>query len=504
MLIRVEQVDVTDFPTPLLAVMVFEGEEGVSGPARELDERLQGMISNVLARGDFKGKEGETLVLYVPADALPAERLLLVGVGKREALDLERLRRASGSAVKQASRLAVGRVASLLNHAEAARPGLALRDAAQATAEGAVLGSYIFDELKTPDESAPSRRVSEYVVLEKVEARALEIEAGATLGAAIGRGANLARTLGNLPGNVATPSYLAETAEAIARDYRMKATILGPEELESEGMHALMAVSRGSDQEPRLIVLEHRRGPEDQRPLALVGKGLTFDSGGISIKPAQGMEEMKFDMCGGAAVLGAMQAIGELGLEVNVVGIVPCSENLLSGSSMKPGDIVRSHLGKTIEIINTDAEGRLILADALSYLRRFEPAAAIDAATLTGACVVALGHQASGAFGNDEKLIEELRAIGERVGERVWPLPMYPEYREQIKSDYADIKNSGGRSASAITAAWFLREFVGEYPWVHLDIAGTAFGDGKLAYLSKGATGAPTRLMVEWVRSRAA
>jgi leucyl aminopeptidase len=503
MLIRVEQVDATDFPTPLLAVMVFEGEDGVTGSVQKVDERVRGIISDVVGRGDFKGKEGETLVLYVPVEALPAERLLLVGVGKRESLDLERLRRAAGSAVKQASRLGVGRLASLLHHADEARPSISPREAAQATAEGAVLGSYVFDELKTPDESAPSRRVSEFVVLETVEARALEMEAGATIGAAIARGANLARTLGNLPGNIATPTYLAETGQAIARDYGMKATILGPDELRSEGMHALLAVSQGSEQEPRLIVLEHRRGAEGQRPIALVGKGLTFDSGGISIKPAQGMEEMKFDMCGGAAVLGAMQAIGELGLEVNVVGIVPCSENLLSGSSLKPGDIIRSHLGKSIEIINTDAEGRLILADALSYLRRFEPTAVVDAATLTGACVIALGHQASGAFGNDENLIEELRSMGDRVGERVWPLPMYPEYREQIKSEYADIKNSGGRSAGAITAAWFLREFVGEYSWVHLDIAGTAFGDGKLAYLTKGATGAPTRLMVEWVRSRA-
>jgi leucyl aminopeptidase len=215
------------------------------------------------------------------------------------------------------------------------------------------------------------------------------------------------------------------------------------------------------------------------------------------------MEDMKFDMCGGAAVLGAMQAIGELGVKANVVGIVPSSENLLGGRAMKPGDIFRAASGKTIEVVNTDAEGRLILADALHYAKRFDPAAAVDAATLTGACVIALGHQASAVMGNDDALVEELRRAGDRTGERCWPLPMYDEYREQIRSDYADIKNSGGRPAGAIAAGWFLREFVDDFPWAHLDVAGTAYGDGKLAYLSKGSTGAPTRLFVEWVLARA-
>jgi leucyl aminopeptidase len=267
-------------------------------------------------------------------------------------------------------------------------------------------------------------------------------------------------------------------------------------------MGALLAVARGSDEEPRLMVLEHRGGAEGEKPLVLVGKGLTFDAGGISIKPAAGMEDMKFDMCGGAAVLGAMQAIGELGVKANVVGIVPSSENLLGAKAMKPGDIFRAASGKTIEVVNTDAEGRLILADALHYAKRFDPAAVVDAATLTGACVVALGHQASAVMGNDDALVEELRRAGDRSGERCWPLPMHDEYREQIRSDYADLKNSGGRPAGAITAGWFLREFAGDAPWAHLDVAGTAYGDGKLAYLSKGSSGAPTRLFVEWVLSR--
>ncbi|MDQ3389650.1 MAG: leucyl aminopeptidase, partial [Gemmatimonadota bacterium] len=283
----------------------------------------------------------------------------------------------------------------------------------------------------------------------------------------------------------------------------MKVTVLGRDALREEGMGALLAVAQGSEQEPRLIVLEHRRGAPGGRPLALVGKGVTFDSGGISIKPAASMEEMKFDMSGAGAVLGAMQAIGELEVEANVVAIIPATENLLSGASFKPGDIVRSHLGKTVEIVNTDAEGRLILADALSYLRRFEPAAAVDVATLTGACAIALGDQASAVMGNDAELIAELRAAGERTGERAWELPMYDEFCKQIRSDFADIKNSGGRPAGTITAGWFLREFVGDFPWAHLDIAGVAYGEGKLPYQVKGSTGAPTRLLADWILTRA-
>jgi leucyl aminopeptidase len=500
--IRVESADCTEFETPLLAVKIFEGEDGLVGPVAKLDERMGGQISAVVARGDFRGKEGQTLLLYPAAGAVGAERVLLVGIGTREALDLERIRRAAGTAVKQARRLEVPRFASMLHHAALVEDRISTRVAARAVAEGTVLGAYRFDQMKTGGDEAERTELEQLVVLEKVPAKAREVEAGVRVGTAVARGENLARDLGNLPGNVATPDYLAQTALRIAEEHGMNASVLGPAEMEKEGLHALLAVSRGSDQEPRLIVIEHRKGRRGDRPLVLLGKGLTFDAGGISIKPAQGMEEMKFDMCGGAAVLGAMQAIGELGLEINVVGVVPSSENLLSGAALKPGDIIRSHLGKTIEVVNTDAEGRLILADALSYLRRYEPAAVVDAATLTGACVIALGHHATGAMANDDALLGEIRAAGDRVGERVWPLPMYDEYREQIKSDYADLKNTGGRAAGTITAGWFLREFVGDFPWVHLDVAGTAYGDGKLSYQAKGATGAPTRLFVEWVLSR--
>ncbi|MFL5537731.1 MAG: leucyl aminopeptidase [Longimicrobiaceae bacterium] len=381
---------------------------------------------------------------------------------------------------------------------------VAAGDAARAVVEGATMGAYTFTELKsTPADQPAPVALSDLRIAVAGDGDRAAAEEGARVGEIVGRAANRARDLGNRPGNVATPTHLASVAEEIGGRFGMKVTVLGPAEMEQEGMGALLAVARGSDEEPRLIVLEHRGGAADAKPLVLVGKGLTFDAGGISIKPAAGMEDMKFDMCGGAAVLGAMQAVGELGVKANVVGIVPSSENLLGGRAMKPGDIFRAAAGKTIEVVNTDAEGRLILADALFYARRFEPAAVIDAATLTGACVVALGHHASGVMGTDDALVEELRRAGDRSGERCWPLPMFDEYREQIRSDYADIKNSGGRPGGAITAGWFLREFAGDFPWAHLDVAGTAYGDGKLAYLTKGSTGAPTRLFVEWVLARA-
>ncbi|HEX5724200.1 MAG TPA: leucyl aminopeptidase [Longimicrobiaceae bacterium] len=498
--LTVARADAATLQTPLLAVLVFEGDAPEDPALAELDRALGGQVAALRARGDLRGKEGDTLLLYPPTGTIAAERLLLLGVGKADGVHAEALRKAGGTLAKQAARVRAASAALLLP-----RQGPGAGEAARALAEGAVLGAYAFREWKSPaEDGAEPVELAELTLLAGEGVDEGAAAEGARVGEVLARAENLARTLGNLPGNVATPRYLAETAERIARERGLHATVLGPEEMQREGMDALLAVARGSEEEPRLIVLEHRGGAPDAKPLVLVGKGLTFDAGGISIKPAAGMEDMKFDMCGGAAVLAAMQAIAELGIPANVVGIVPSSENLLGGAAMKPGDIFRSHLGKTIEVVNTDAEGRLILADAISYARRFDPAALLDAATLTGACVIGLGHHATGIMGNDEALLEEVRQAGERTGERCWPLPMFDEYREQIKSDYADIKNSGGRPGGAITAGWFLREFVGDFPWVHLDVAGTAYGDGKLSYQSKGSTGAPTRLFVEWVRARAA
>jgi leucyl aminopeptidase len=323
---------------------------------------------------------------------------------------------------------------------------------------------------------------------------------GAQLGQKTAEGAVLARDLANEPSNVATPQYLAEKAHAIAESHGMEVRVLDRSGIEEEGLTGLATVGRSAANEQRFIVLEHRKGG-DAAPIVLVGKAVTFDSGGISIKPSGGLEDMKFDMSGGAAVLGTMQALGALNLALNVVALVPATENLPGGNAFKPGDVLIMHSGKTVEIITTDAEGRMILADTLSYARRYDPAAVVDCATLTGACHVALGDHASGLMGNDEDLIAEVRAAGEASGERAWPLPLFEEYAEQISGDVADIKNSGGRYGGALTAGAFLKEFV-DYPWAHLDIAGTAYGKKGNAYTPKGATGTPTRLLVEFLLGR--
>jgi leucyl aminopeptidase len=306
-----------------------------------------------------------------------------------------------------------------------------------------------------------------------------------------------------MPGNLCTPDHLAEVARDIAGRHKLEITVLGRTEMEAEGMGSLLCVAQGTPQDPKLIALQYRGGGADNKPVVLVGKGLCFDTGGISIKPAQGMEMMKFDMCGAAGVLGAMEAIARLALPINVVGLVGSTTNMPSGTAVKPGDVVRSHLGKYIEIINTDAEGRLVLADVLSYARRFDPAVVIDAATLTGACVIALGHTATGVFGSDEALVNEVLEAGKRSGELGWPMPLWDDYKDLIKSDVADMKNSGGRPAGAISAAMFLKEFTESYPWVHLDIAGTAYSESDLGYIPKGPTGIPVGMFVEFVRARA-
>jgi leucyl aminopeptidase len=379
----------------------------------------------------------------------------------------------------------------------------------QAATEAAVLAAWDFRAFKTQGEgtqggAGAAPRVSEFVHHARDEAEEEVLSEGARYGEVVARAENLTRELQSNPGNVATPSYLAEVAERIGKERGLEVTILDRAAMQQEGMGALLAVAQGSEQEPRFIVLEYRgQGAPEGGPLVLVGKGVTFDSGGISIKPAERMEEMKYDMSGAAAVLGATQAIAELGLPVHLVALIPSTENLLSGKAVKPGDIIKSHLGKTIEVVNTDAEGRLILADALSYAQRYRPRAIVDAATLTGACVIALGSHAIGLMGTDQELVDEVRAAGERTGERCWPLPLWDEFRPQIDSNFADLKNTGGRPAGTITAGLFLKEFAGDAPWAHLDIAGTAYRDEPTPYLRKGATGSPTRLFVEWVRARA-
>ena len=482
--------------TPLLAGFLFEGRDvpALAAPGSTLARSV------ARAADDLSGRSESSHLFHADPGETGPRRLLLLGAGSPAACDPEAIRRLAARAVRAASEL---RLASVTIDGRGT-PAIAPERFGQVVAEGAVLADWRFDELKTrPGEKDPPASTVDLV---EVAARSdpEAVVAGVRAGAVMADAENFARTLQCRPGNVATPSHLADAARELSRELGLGLRILGPREMRKEDMHALLAVAQGSAEEPRLIVLEHHGGTRGSAPLALVGKGLTFDAGGISLKPAKGMERMKFDMSGGAAVLGAMRGVARLGLAVNVVGIVPSSENLVNGSAVKPGDVIGSREGKTIEVINTDAEGRLILADALSYARAFEPAAIIDCATLTGACVVALGHHASAVLGSDDALIEEVRAAGELSGERCWPLPLWPEYRRQLESHTADLKNVGGRPAGAITAACFLREFTGDAKWAHLDIAGTAYGDGKLPYQRPGGYGAPTRLLIEWVRNRAA
>jgi leucyl aminopeptidase len=492
----------------LLAIPVFKDEDELGPLARAADDLLGGAFARAREAGDFKGVTDDALLFYLPhgdgsGDVGPS-RIIFLGAGEREKFTTESLRRVAARGVRRAEAL---RLTSAIIHVPEDVAG-GVGDRVRAAAEGAGLATWDFRELKTwtgnggePPEVPP---LVETVEIHSEEGDAEEVEEALGVARAFVAGACLARDLQWRPGNVATPTHMADVAEELAREHGLGVTILGPREMEEEKMGALLSVAAGSEQEPRLIILEHRGGKEGDAPLALVGKGLTFDTGGISLKPASGMEDMKYDMSGGAAVLGAMKAIALLDLPVNVVGVVPSSENHVSGKATKPGDVIRTRSGKTVEVINTDAEGRLILADALSYaVDRYSPAAIVDCATLTGAVVVGLGQHAAGLLGNDEDLVAELRAAGDRSGERCWPLPLWDDYKKQLESPVADLKNVGGRPAGTITAAWFLAHFVGEVPWAHLDVAGTAYGEPVAPYQRKGGFGFPTRLLLEWVRSRA-
>lgn len=486
----------------MLMVPLCEGTV-IEGPLAAIDKTAGGVIAGVLERGDFAGRKDETVVVYPtgPTGAgAGVERYILVGLGGPADFGPAQLRTAVGHAVRQAERLRVGSLAASASQIHELLPDYGT--VGRIVAETAALAAWDYRELKTSTDDPPPGELTQLSLLADEDA-VEEVRRGAEHGAITARAANLARDLAIRPGNVATPSYLADTASAMAERFRLKCTVLDREDMKREGMGALLSVAAGTDQEPRFIVLEYGGGKDEEPPLVLIGKGVTFDSGGISIKPADRMEEMKYDMSGAAGVLGAMQGIAELGLAANVVALVPATENLPSGRATKPGDVIKSHLGKTIEVINTDAEGRLILVDALSWAQRYKPAAILDAATLTGAVVVALGKHAIGLMGNDQALIDEVLDAGHETGEQCWQLPLWRQYRKQIDSSVADVKNTGGRAAGSITAGWFLREFAGEAPWAHLDIAGTAYQDEPEPWLRKGPTGYPARLFIAWVEARA-
>jgi leucyl aminopeptidase len=472
---------------PLLVLALASGAT-VDESLNAVDRRLGGILRRTLDRREFRGGRDE--LLHLSSAAAGLERVLLVGVGKAEDRS-SALRRAGALAARQAAKLGIRRMAFFA--------GALTEHESEAVSVGLIAGAWDFKELKTPPPAEDHRdSVEEAIILASGQAA----ERGVATGRAIGEGHSLARRLAMLPGNICTPEYLADTAREIAQRYGMSVTVLGREEMERERMGSFLAVAQGTPQDPKLIVLEYRKGARDARPIGLVGKGLCFDSGGISIKPAQGMEWMKFDMCGAAGVLGAMETIGRLQLATNVVGLIGSTTNMPSGTAFKPGDVVQASNGKYIEIINTDAEGRLVLADVLNYAKRYNPAAVIDAATLTGACVIALGHTATGVMGSDDALVQEVLEAAKRAGEPGWPLPLWDDYKELIKSDVADIKNSGGRPAGTITAALFLKEFAEAYPWVHMDIAGTAYTESDLGTIPRGPTGVPVGTFVEFVRGR--
>ena len=478
----------------LLAIAVPKGTRTLEDELSSIDEALDGALQRALATGDITGRLTDEVLIY-GSDRGPA-RVLLLGIGPASQVTREVIRRFAGRAVRVAERLRLKQLTLSLD----GLGNIPDEDRAQSATEGAALAAWRFSELMTPEEEdSPSNILAVDLV---GEGDTGSLTAGVAAGAATARGENFARTLQSRPGNIATPSHLADEATRMAHEFGLGVTVFDEARLEREGMHAILAVSRGSVEEARLIILEHKGGADGHAPLVLVGKGLSFDAGGISLKPPAGMESMKFDMSGGAAVIGAMQAIAELEVKANVVGLVPSSENLPSGSAVKPGDVIQSLAGKTIEVINTDAEGRLILADVLAYGAALEPEAMVDCATLTGGVVVALGHHAAGVLGKNDSLVNELISAGEASGERCWRLPLWDEYRRQLDSTTADLKNIGGREGSTISAACFLAEFVRDTNWAHLDIAGTAYGDGKVPYQREGGYGVPTRLLVEWVRSR--
>ena len=475
-------------------VGLFEDDQLEEGTPPVLDASLRRYLREILALGDFKGKKHQMVVLY-PHGAAPPQRALLIGLGDRDLFSLETARRASGRAASQAFRLGTKALTTGVHGLDL--HGFSPEACAQATVEGILLGAYRYGRYKTtPEEGAPLDRLT---VIFNQRSRAGSVQNGVEAGRISAAGANLARDLSNAPGNDLPPRKLASKAREMSKSYDLKCKILTRKNITKEKMGALLAVSAGSEEPPRFIILEYGEPSDDYDTIVFVGKGITFDSGGISLKPGSGMEEMKHDMSGAAAVVGAMRAIGEMKPPLHVVGLIPSSENLPDGKALKPGDIITAYSGKTIEIINTDAEGRLVLADALGYADRYKPAAVIDLATLTGACVVALGHAASGMMGNNENLMTRVRSAGDTSGERVWPLPLWEEYHDEIKSHIADVKNTGGRWGGALTAGAFLEKFV-DYPWVHLDIAGPAYSEKASDYCPQGATGVGARLLIQMIR----
>ncbi len=474
-------------------VGVFERRK-LSEAASRIDKTSRGLLTQLMQDGELDGKAGQTLLVHYPR-GVKCDRVLLVGCGKHADFNVQAYRKAVGSAMRAVQRSGASDAVSFLAELEVSDSGIYHKVRSQVELMRSAL--YSPDELKSSKDNAKrsARRLVINVHPEDIDTAARAMDDGA----AIAEGVELARKLGNLPGNICTPGYLAGQAHELGKsDRRLKVEVLDAAAMTKLGMGALLSVARGSSEPAKLITLEYRGGKASDKPVVLVGKGVTFDSGGISIKPAAAMDEMKFDMCGAASVLGTLKACVTMGLPINVVGVIPSTENLPGGRASKPGDIVTSMSGQTIEILNTDAEGRLILCDALTYSDRFNPDVVIDIATLTGACVIALGNHAAGLLSNNDALANDLLSAGNTSGDRAWQMPLWEDYQSQLDSNFADMANIGGREAGTITAACFLARFTKKYRWAHLDIAGVAWKGGK----EKGATGRPVSLLTQYLLDR--
>lgn len=476
-----------------IVIGVYESRQ-LSASGQQLDSLSQAYLSKILAMGDMDGRIGSTLMLHHVPD-IHNDRVLLVGLGKAKEFDRKAFLTSINAALASINDTGAPNAALYLLEEAVANGDLSWK--IEQTVLAAHAQRYTVAKLKSKKDAPVKALKKLTLIVEPINNKTAET--ALAQGQAIAAGVELAKDLGNLPGNICTPSYLAEQAQNLGKEFSLKCEILDQNDMEKLGMGALLAVTQGSRQPPKLIVLRHNGSKKTDAPIVLVGKGITFDAGGISLKPAAEMDEMKYDMCGAASVLGTMRAAAELKLPLNLVGIIPSCENLPDGQAVKPGDIVTSMSGQTIEILNTDAEGRLILCDALTYTERFDPAVVIDIATLTGACVIALGHHVSGLFTEDDALAAELEQAGQAAHDRAWRMPLWEDYQSQLDSNFADMANIGGRPGGSITAACFLSRFTKKYNWAHLDIAGTAWKSGK----EKGGTGRPVPLLMHFLLARA-
>ncbi|MDP9237313.1 MAG: leucyl aminopeptidase [Chloroflexota bacterium] len=491
--ITVQQGDITEVEAPCVVVNLFEGVDMPGGATGSIDRALAGMVTELIASGDVRGTWGEMTLIYT-FGRIPSPRVVIAGLGKTSEFNLDRVRELGATVARFLRRKRIDRYSTITHGAGVA--GLQAGACAQALVEGALLGLYRFDRHKRPDED--DSEMTATTVVEQDGAKVAALQAGVDRGIIFAEAANFARDLANEPSNILTPTELAIRAETMAHDTGLGCHIYDRDWAEAMGMGSFLGVAKGSAQPPKFIVLSYQ-GAGESRGIGLVGKGVTFDTGGISIKPAAGMEEMKGDMSGAACVIAAMGAIAKLKPAVNVTALVPATENMPGGNATKPGDVLRAMNGKTIEVINTDAEGRLILADALAYACKLDLTPIIDVATLTGAISYALGDIAYGVFTPNDGLARRIEAAAAAAGEKAWQLPMFPEYKDNNKSQVADVKNSGGSKAGSINAAFFLREFVDDRPWAHLDIAGVDFLDKEKGVFVKGSSGTPARSLINLV-----